>query len=56
MYIDFSGQLQENKRVYFGPVDIERMRVKLVTDKGHVVNLNGGDWSFIMLCETLYQY
>ena len=23
IYVDFSGQLQENKRTYFGPVDIE---------------------------------
>lgn len=56
LYVDISGQLQDNKRVYFGPVDIERLRVRLLNDKGHVVNLNGGDWSFILICETLYQY
>jgi len=56
MYVDFSGQLQENKRVYFGPVDIERLRIRLINDKGHIVNLNGAEWSFVVLCETLYQY
>lgn len=56
LYVDFSGQLQENRRTYFGPVDIERMRVRLLDDKGNTLNLNGGNWSFTMLCEILYQY
>jgi hypothetical protein len=48
--------LDEAKRVYFGPVDIERMRVRLVNDKGYTVNLNGNDWSFNLTATTLYQY
>ena len=56
IYVDFSGQLQENKRTYFGPVDIERMRVKLLDDKGNTLNLNGANWSFTLLSENLYQY
>jgi len=48
--------LDEGKRIYFGPVDIERMRVRLVNDKGYTVNLNGNDWSFTMTATTLYQY
>jgi len=48
--------LNEAKRVYFGPVDIERMRVRLVNDKGYTVNLNGNDWSFTLTATTLYQY
>jgi len=56
IYVDFSGQLQENKRTYFGPVDIERMRIKLLDDKGNTLNLNGANWSFTLLSENLYQY
>ena len=56
LYVDFSGSLQVNKRVYFGPVDIERMRVRLLDDKGNTLNLNGANWSFTLLCEMLYQY
>ena len=56
IYVDFSGQLQENKRIYFGPVDIERMRVRLLDDKGNTLNLNGANWSFTLLSENLYQY
>ena len=56
LYVDFSGQLQDNRRTYFGPVDIDRMRVRLLNDKGHVVNLNGADWAITIISENLYQY
>ena len=56
VYIEFSGSLQQNKRVYFGPVNLERMRVKLYDDKGNILNMNGADWSFTIICEVLYQY
>lgn len=53
---EFSGPIQVNERIYFGPVDIERMKVKLLTDKGDILNLNNNDWSFCMIAESLYQY
>jgi hypothetical protein len=56
LYCDFSGSLQDNKRVYFGPVNIDRMRIKLLDDKGNVLNLNGHDWCFTLISENLYQY
>ena len=55
-YIDFGFNLQTNERTYFGPVDIERMRVRLLDDKGNVVNLHDNDWSFSLTVEQLYQY
>jgi len=54
--IDNGSALQLNTRTYFGPVNIERLRIKLVNDKGNVVNLNGSDWCFTLICECLYQY
>ena len=54
--VEFSGSLQDNIRNYFGPVDIDRMSVKLLDDKGNVVNLNGTDWCVTLICECLYQY
>ena len=54
--VEFSGSLQSNKRVYFGPVDIDRMAVKLLDDKGNILNLNGSDWCVTLMCECLYQY
>jgi len=56
LIVETSGSLQENKRVYFGPVNIERLRVKLVDDKGNVLNVNGADWTFTLICDCLYQY
>lgn len=56
IYVEFSGSIQDNKRVYFGPVDIDRMRVKLLDDKGNVVDLHGADWSMTIISENLYQY
>lgn len=56
LLVEFSGSLQDSSRTYFGPVNIERMAVKLLDDKGNVLNLNGNDWCFTLLCECLYQY
>jgi hypothetical protein len=56
LLVEFSGSLQENIRTYFGPVNIERLCVKLLDDKGNVLNLNGNDWCATLVCECLYQY
>ena len=55
VYVDYGGTLQNQERTYFGPVNIHRMSVKLVNDKGEVVDLNGANWSFSFICEQLYQ-
>jgi hypothetical protein len=55
-YILFGNQLEGCDRAYFGPVNIERLRVRLLDDKGNLVNLNDADWSFSLLIEQLYQY
>ena len=56
LLVEFSGSLQDSSRTYFGPVNIERMAVKLLDDKGNVLNLNGNDWCATLVCECLYQY
>jgi len=48
--------LDDAERVYFGPVDLERLRVRLVDDQGYTVNLNGNNWSFTLSATSLYQY
>ena len=54
-YVEFGGTLQNQERLYFGPVNIHRMTVKLVSDRGDVVDLNGANWSFSLICEQLYK-
>lgn len=56
LLVEFSGSLQDSERTYFGPVNIERMAVKLLDDKGNVLNLNGNDWCVSLIAECLYQY
>jgi len=41
-------------REYFGPVDIQRMRITLVDDFGRVMDLNNMDWSFALMFECVY--
>jgi hypothetical protein len=54
-YTEFGGTLQSQERLYFGPVNISRMTVKLISDRGDVVDLNGSDWTFSLIAEQLYQ-
>jgi hypothetical protein len=54
--VDFSGPLQKNERVYYGPVNITRMKVSLFDDKGNILNLNGMDWAFCLTTKHVYQY
>jgi hypothetical protein len=56
LYVEDSSTLQLNKRTYFGPVNIDRMRIKLLDDKGNILNLNGADWCLTVVAEILYQY
>lgn len=54
--VEFSGGIQSNMRTYFGPVNIKRLHIRLYDDGGNILNLNGGDWSFVLASEHLYQY
>jgi len=54
-YIETGGNLQNQERTYFGPVNIQRMSIKLVNDHGDTVDLNKVDWSFSFMCEQLYR-
>ena len=54
-YIETGGNLQNQERLYFGPVNIHRMSIKLVNNNGDVVDLNDVDWSFSFICEQLYR-
>ena len=48
--------LQLNQRFYFGPVNIDRLRIRLMDDKGNTMDLNGIDWNFVLIADCLYQY
>ncbi len=44
------------KRTYFGPTTLKRLRVQLLDDKGYPVNLCDMNYSFSLIVEQLYQY
>lgn len=44
------------KRTYFGPTTLKRLRVQLLDDKGYPVNLSNMNFSFSLIVEQLYQY
>jgi len=54
VYVDFGGTLQNQSRNYFGPTNIQRMTIRLMNDRGSMVDLNNSDWSFSLLCDQLY--
>ena len=56
MLVENANSLTFNVRNYFGPVDIERLEVKLCDDKGNILDLNGAEWSFSCITTQLYQY
>ena len=44
------------KRFYFGPVNLSSFRIRLLNDKGLLLNLNNMDWSFSLRVTQLYSY
>jgi hypothetical protein len=55
VFVDTGSGLGKQNRIYFGPVNISRMTISLVNDRGDVVDLNGSDWSCSIQCDHLYQ-
>ena len=41
-------------RKYFGPVDIQRLHIRLTDDNGRVIDLNNADFSFCLNLRVLY--
>ena len=53
--ISDGGTLQTQNRQYFGPINLNRLEVRLYDDKGHIVNLNNSNWSFTLLVDQIYK-
>ena len=41
-------------RIYFGPVDISKLRIQLFDDLGRHLNTNHTDYSFVLLFKMVY--
>jgi len=51
--IDFLTN-QKNIREYFGPTNVNRLKISLIDEYGELLNLNDRDWSFLLTFECLY--
>ncbi len=50
-----SNQMDFRSRTYFGPVDIQKIRVTVFDEFGRIINLNNMDWSMAILFECMYE-
>jgi hypothetical protein len=41
-------------RKYFGPVDFQRLQIRIYDDHGRILNMNNSDYSFSVILKTLY--
>uniref|UniRef100_A0A6C0DUZ0 Uncharacterized protein n=1 Tax=viral metagenome TaxID=1070528 RepID=A0A6C0DUZ0_9ZZZZ len=41
-------------RIYFGPVDIQKLKIQLVDETGRVLSMNNADFSFSIILKMLY--
>lgn len=48
--------LTPSKRIFFGPVTLEKLKVMLIDDKGEEVDLNHSDFSFCLEIESFYKF
>ena len=48
--------INKNERLYYGPVNINRMKIALYNDAGQLLNLNGQDFAITLQTDELYQY
>lgn len=53
-FVDTGGTLGQQNRAYIGPVIIRKLHVRLIDERGLDLDLNGGEWSFILTVERLY--
>ena len=51
---DSNANFIYKKREYFGPVDISRITIKLLNQKGNLVNLHNTNFNFTLQVKTIY--
>lgn len=55
-YFTYKNENSDDKRIYFGPVTLRSFRIRLLNEKGFIINLNNIDWSFSVQITQIYQY
>jgi len=53
--IIFQNNLPIEPRQYFGPVDIQKLQIRLYDDCGRIINMNGANFSFCLKFKMIYE-
>ena len=52
--MDNSIKLITEPRMYFGPVDLQKLRVRIFDDHGRILDMNNTNYSFVLTLKILY--
>uniref|UniRef100_A0AB39J6D7 Uncharacterized protein n=1 Tax=Florenciella sp. virus SA2 TaxID=3240092 RepID=A0AB39J6D7_9VIRU len=52
---NFTSDKNKFQRKYNSPVDISKLSIKLLDDKGNLINLNGAEWSLTLISTQSYK-
>tara|TARA_Y100000389_G_C17453914_1_gene516718 strand:- start:856 stop:2133 length:1278 start_codon:yes stop_codon:yes gene_type:complete len=52
--IENNYQIISEPRKYFGPIDIQRLQIRLLDEYGRVIHMNSTDYSFCLTLKILY--
>jgi hypothetical protein len=51
---DDAKHITSNTREYFGPVNIEKMRIQLLDEYGRIIDMNNMDFSMALNIKSVY--
>ena len=54
LIMDTDHKVISEPRTYFGPVDLQKLRVRLIDEHGRVLNMNNSNYSFSLTLKMLY--
>ena len=54
MLLDNEMSIVAEPRIYFGPVDIQRLRIRLFDEHGRILQMNNTNFSFCLTIKTMY--
>lgn len=54
IYQPITSEFCATKKKYFGPVDIEKLEIKILDEFGNILDLNNMDWSAVLSFECVY--
>jgi len=54
MLLDNETTVVSEPRIYFGPVDIQRLRIRLYDEHGRILQMNNTNFSFCLTIKTMY--